>query len=45
MALGTPTEIVTELMNTPLPVSPTANTFGDLIKNKILTLFRFNTYK
>ena len=45
MALGTPTEIVTTLMNTPLPASPTANTFGDLIKNKILTIFRFNTYK
>jgi hypothetical protein len=45
MSLGTPTEIVTTLMDTTLPASPTANTFGDLIKNKILTVFRFNTYK
>ena len=45
MSLGTPTEIVTTLMETPIPAAPTANTFGDLIKNKILTIFRFNTYK
>lgn len=44
LSLGTPTEIVTTLMNTPLPIAPTTNTFGDLIKNQIITLLRLKKF-
>jgi hypothetical protein len=44
MSLGTPREIATTLMETPIPATPVVNTFGDLLKNKMLTVFKLKKY-
>lgn len=45
MGLPSAQENADTLLETPMPANPTLGSFGHFIKNKLLTLFKFNAYK